>query len=244
MSRPSLHIIIILIPRKDLSPPFSRLRSKQIKILRIDFSYSIDLKRSLTPCSAGATSSDCLVSAVAAHLCCSKCYWGHQLRPLSRTHRAPWGPHPLCYWWSCSGRQSAPSCSFAIAAATGSAASSLGSGLTSDHAMEPSSGYSCSGTAEVVSVAPARGLPYHLFLVTRMVLLYWERNKINGEKLFNLRKLDTYILSRFKCISLSVSRIFGVWLKRSSRNSVKMRAALLYFSLELPTLSCIAKYSC
>jgi hypothetical protein len=49
--------------------------------------------------------------------------------------------------------------------------------------------------------------------------------------------LNTYIFSRLRCMSLSLSRIFGVWLRRSSRNSVINKAALLYFSLELFTFS-------
>ena len=40
------------------------------------------------------------------------------------------------------------------------------------------------------------------------------------------------IFSRFKCMSLSSSSIFGVEDSKSSRNSVMRRAALLYFSLE------------
>jgi hypothetical protein len=49
--------------------------------------------------------------------------------------------------------------------------------------------------------------------------------------------------SRLRCISLSFSKRLGLWFKRSSKKSVRSKAALWYFSLDCPNLSYKLWYS-
>lgn len=91
----------------------------------------------------------------------------------------------------------------------------------------------CSSKAAVAWGVPGLMQLCPLLTVARMASPSYRVNK----KLTKKEWKQTYNLSRLRCMSLSVWRMFGVWFSKSSRNSVRRSAARLYFSFDICVLS-------